>query len=65
MMDADQQDIDAAAEYQQTLDEIRRREDELLARAPAAHAELERIRRENEETGKAMRWALERIFREG
>ena len=58
-MDDDTQD---AAGYQQELDESRRREDELLARAPGAHAELARIQAETTETLKAINWALDRIF---
>lgn len=36
----DQDDIDQAAWHQQELDEQRRREQELLARAPQQHREL-------------------------
>lgn len=55
-------DTQEAAEHQQMLDEQRQREDELLARAPAAHAELARIQHETDETCRAMNWALDRIF---
>ena len=62
-MDDDQGDIDSAAEHQQQLDDTRRREDELLARAPKAHEELKRISHETAETVKALNWAIDRIFR--
>ncbi len=61
-MDDEQQDIDQAAEHEQMLTEQRRREDNLLDRAPAQHAELARIRRETDETCRAMNWAIDRIF---
>lgn len=60
-MDDDTQD---AAEHQQLLDEQRRREDNLLADAPAHHAELKRIQRETDETCRMMNWAIDRIFRD-
>lgn len=62
-MDDIQQDIDDGAEYAQQLNEQRRREDELLARAPKAHAELKRIEAESHESCKAIIWAVDRIFR--
>lgn len=57
-----QDDVDAGWN-QQELENMRRREDALLARAPAAHAELERIRLETEANCKALNWAIDRIFR--
>lgn len=59
---SEQDDIDSAAEHQQMLDEQRQREDELLARSPAAHRELQRIAHETAETCKALNWAISRIF---
>jgi hypothetical protein len=59
----EQDDLDSAAEHQQSLDEAQRREDALLVRAPVAHAELARIQAETTETCKAINWAIDRIFR--
>jgi hypothetical protein len=58
----EQDDLDSAAEHQQQLEEQHRREDELLARAPAAHAELKRIEHETTETCIAINWALDKLF---
>jgi hypothetical protein len=58
----EQDDLDSAAEHQQQLDEARHREDVLLARAPAAHAELKRIEHETTETCRVINWAIDRIF---
>jgi hypothetical protein len=57
----EQDDVDAGWN-QKELEDMRRREDELLARAPAAHAELARIQAETTETCKAINWAIDRIF---
>ncbi len=63
-MSDDDQDMQEAAEHEQMLTEQRRREDNLLAGAPAQHAELARIRRETDETLRMMNFAIDCIFRD-
>jgi hypothetical protein len=63
-MSDDQQDIDQAAEHEQMLTEQRRREDSMLAEAPAHHAELRRLQKETDDTCRMMNYAIDRIFKD-